>query len=182
MSTYLVWCETPVLLKRLCGMLCRCFCEPHHFCAKFLTWSHYLNISYTHLHVSAWNCSSYFDSFCFWAVSWKLQFNFDTCRSCMRIVSCFQETRISLLSVTFPFQKTACYSTNEIRSTNTISLNIFSEYNQQDATFLKFIYFCKTLYMFQTGFPSIRAQNCTYSVRYLSDRYCYLLLVAASSR
>jgi len=33
--------------------------------------------------------------------------------------------------------------------------NIFSENNQQDATFLKFIYFCKTLYMFQTGFPSI---------------------------
>ena len=33
--------------------------------------------------------------------------------------------------------------------------NIFSEYNQQDATFLKFIYFCKTLYMFQTVFPSI---------------------------
>ena len=28
----------------------------------------------------------------------------------------------------------------------------FAEYNQQDATFLKFIYFCKTLYMFQTGF------------------------------
>ena len=33
--------------------------------------------------------------------------------------------------------------------------NVFSEYNQQDATFLKFNYFCKTLYMFQTGFPSI---------------------------
>ena len=33
--------------------------------------------------------------------------------------------------------------------------NIFAEYNQQDAAFLKFIYFCKTLYMFQTVFPSI---------------------------
>ena len=33
--------------------------------------------------------------------------------------------------------------------------NIFSEYNQQDATFLKCIYFCKTLYMFQTVFLSI---------------------------
>ena len=33
--------------------------------------------------------------------------------------------------------------------------NILSECNQQDATFLKFIYFCKTLYMFQTIFPSI---------------------------
>jgi len=41
----------------------------------------------------------------------------------------------------------------------------------------QFIYFCKTLYMFQTGFrPSSEAQNCTYSVTYLSDRYCYLLL------
>jgi len=33
----------------------------------------------------------------------------------------------------------------------------FSEYNQQDATFLNLlrIYFCKTLFMFQTGFSSI---------------------------
>ena len=32
------------------------------------------------------------------------------------------------------------------------------------------VYFCKILYMFQTGFfrPSSGAQNCTYSVRYLS--------------
>jgi len=40
------------------------------------------------------------------------------------------------------------------------------------------IYFCKTLYMFQTGF-SVHHQelkNCTYSVRHLSDQYCYLLL------
>ena len=34
-------------------------------------------------------------------------------------------------------------------------LVIFSKYNQQDATFLKSIYFCKTPYMFQTGFRSI---------------------------
>ena len=33
--------------------------------------------------------------------------------------------------------------------------NIFSEYNQEDAMFLNFIYFCKTLYVFQTVFPSI---------------------------
>jgi len=40
------------------------------------------------------------------------------------------------------------------------------------------VYICKTLCMFQTGFfrPSSGAQNCTYSVRYLSDRYCYLLV------
>ena len=43
----------------------------------------------------------------------------------------------------------------------------------------QFIYFCTTLYMFQTVFrPSSEAQNCTYSVRYLSDQYCYLLLAA----
>ena len=36
-----------------------------------------------------------------------------------------------------------------------MSLSLFSEYNQRDATFLKFIYFCNTLYMFQTVFPSI---------------------------
>jgi len=33
--------------------------------------------------------------------------------------------------------------------------NIFSEYNQQDVTFLKFLYFCKMLYMFHTVLPSI---------------------------
>jgi len=36
-----------------------------------------------------------------------------------------------------------------------MSYNIVTQYNQQDATFLKFIYFSKTLYMFQTVFPSI---------------------------
>jgi len=33
--------------------------------------------------------------------------------------------------------------------------NTFLEYNQQDAPFLKFIYFCKTLYTFRTSSPSI---------------------------
>jgi len=62
--------------------------------------------------------------------------------------------------------------------------NIFSEYDQQDATLLRFIYFCKTVYMFQTVFlrPSSGAQNCTYSVRHLLDRYCYLLLAWTSLR
>jgi len=31
----------------------------------------------------------------------------------------------------------------------------FSEYNQQDATFLRFIYVCKMLYMFQMVFLPI---------------------------
>ena len=35
------------------------------------------------------------------------------------------------------------------------SSSIFSEYNTQDSMFLKFIYFCKILYMFQTVLPPI---------------------------
>jgi len=56
--------------------------------------------------------------------------------------------------------------------------NIFSEYNQQDATFLKFIYFCKTLYMFQTGFPSIIRSSKLHIQRQVFVRP--LLLPAAS--
>jgi len=46
----------------------------------------------------------------------------------------------------------------------------------------QFIYFCKKLYMFQTGFfrPS-SAQNCTYSVKYLSHKYCYLHFILSST-
>jgi len=41
---------------------------------------------------------------------------------------------------------------------------------------LKFILFGVTLYMFRTVFPSIiRSSICTYSNRYLSNRYCCLL-------
>jgi len=40
--------------------------------------------------------------------------------------------------------------------------NIFIEYNQQDVAFHDL---------------SSGAQNCTYSVRYLSDQHCYLPLV-----
>ena len=42
-----------------------------------------------------------------------------------------------------------------VQKRNKHTKKIFSEYNQQDAPFLKFIYFCKMLYMLQTGFPSI---------------------------
>jgi len=31
-------------------------------------------------------------------------------------------------------------------------IEYFAEYNQQNANFSQFIYFCKTLYMFQMGF------------------------------
>jgi hypothetical protein len=49
--------------------------------------------------------------------------------------------------------------------------DIFSEHNQQEATFLKFIHFCKPLYMFQTVFPSIIS---TYST-YMPDAVCAVL-------
>jgi hypothetical protein len=55
--------------------------------------------------------------------------------------------------------------------------NIFAEYNQQDATFLNLSITLRCSACFRRFFrPPSGAQNCTYSVRYLSDRYCYLLL------
>jgi len=59
-----------------------------------------------------------------------------------------------------------------------VMANIFSEYNQQDATFLKFIYFCKTLYMFQTGFLTIIRSSKLHIQRQVFVRP--LLLPAAS--
>jgi len=56
--------------------------------------------------------------------------------------------------------------------------SIFSEYNQQDAMFLKFIYFCKMLYMFQTGFPPIIRNTKLHTQRQPFVRQ--LLLPAAS--
>ena len=57
---------------------------------------------------------------------------------------------------------------------------VFSEFNQQDATFLKFIYFCKTLYVFQTVFPSnIRSSKlhiqCQVFVRLIPGAVCAVL-------
>jgi hypothetical protein len=62
--------------------------------------------------------------------------------------------------------------------------NIFSEYNQQDATFLNIFISVRRSTCFRRVFrPLSGAQNCTYSVRHLSDNYCYLLLAwKASSR
>ena len=60
--------------------------------------------------------------------------------------------------------------------------NIFAQYNQQDATFLNLFISVRRSTCFRRFFrPSSGAQNCTYSVRYLSDRYCYLMLAAGSS-
>jgi len=57
--------------------------------------------------------------------------------------------------------------------------NIFSEYNQQDVTFLNlFISERRSTCFRPFSRPSSGAQNCTHSVRHLSDQYCYLLLVA----
>jgi len=60
--------------------------------------------------------------------------------------------------------------------------SVFSEYNQKDATFLSLFISVRRCTCFRRLFcPSSRVQNCTYSVRHLSDRYCYLLLAAGSS-
>jgi hypothetical protein len=60
--------------------------------------------------------------------------------------------------------------------------DIFAEYNQQDAKFHNFFISVRHSTCFRRFFlPSSGAQNCTYSVRYLSDRYCCLLLACGSS-
>ena len=57
--------------------------------------------------------------------------------------------------------------------------NIFSEYNQKDTIFLNLFISVRPSTTFRRFLrPSSGAQNCTYSVRYLSDHYCYLLLAA----
>ena len=54
--------------------------------------------------------------------------------------------------------------------------NVFAEYNQQDAAFLNLFISVRRPTCFRRVFrPSSGAQNCTYSARHLSDRYCYLL-------
>jgi len=53
--------------------------------------------------------------------------------------------------------------------------NIFAEYNQQDATFHNLFISVRRSACFRRIFcPSSGAQNCTYSVRYLSDQYLTL--------
>ena len=55
--------------------------------------------------------------------------------------------------------------------------NIFTEYNQQDTMFHNFFICVRCSTCFRRFFrPSSGAENCTYSIRYLSDQYCYLLL------
>jgi len=55
--------------------------------------------------------------------------------------------------------------------------HILAEYNQQDAKFHNLFIYVRHSTCFRRVFrPSSGARNCTYNVRYLSDRYCYLLL------
>jgi len=62
-------------------------------------------------------------------------------------------------------------------------VNVLSEYNQQDATILNLFIHARHSVFFKRVFrPSSGAQNGTYSVTYLSDRYCYLLLEARSNK
>ena len=52
-------------------------------------------------------------------------------------------------------------------------------YNQRDATFLNLFISLRRSTCFRRVFrPSSGAQNCTYSVRYLSDRYCSLVVLS----
>jgi len=87
---------------------------------------------------------------------------------------------------------TVCKSSHLIRITDAIPSNltfvcpciakIFSEHNKQDANFFNLFIFVRRSTCFRRFFrPSSGAQNCTYSVRYLSDQYCYLLLAGQSS-
>ena len=56
---------------------------------------------------------------------------------------------------------------------------LFTDYNQQDATFHNSFISVRRCTCFRRFFrPSSGAQNCTYSVRYSSDQYCYLMLAA----
>ena len=65
--------------------------------------------------------------------------------------------------------------TENLNSSLTHTL-IFAEYNQQDATFLYLFISLRRSTCFRRFFRTQSgAQNCTYSVRYLSHRYCYLL-------
>ena len=55
--------------------------------------------------------------------------------------------------------------------------DVFAEYNQHGATFHNLFFSVRRLTCFGRFLrPSSGAQNCTYSVTYLSDQYCYLLL------
>ena len=56
-------------------------------------------------------------------------------------------------------------------------VSVFSQYNQQDATFLTLFIPIGRSTCFRRFFrPSAGNENCIYSVRHLSDHYCYLLL------
>jgi len=53
--------------------------------------------------------------------------------------------------------------------------NIFTQYNQQDATFHNLFISVRRFICFRRFFrPSSGAKNCTYNVRYLSDQYLTL--------
>ena len=58
-------------------------------------------------------------------------------------------------------------------------VSILSIYFQQDATLHSLFISGKLLYMFQVVSPPIirSTHNCIYSIWYLSNRYCYLLLL-----
>ena len=108
-----------------------------------------------------------------------------------RCVRCHTVTRFSwqaaatVSAALSPAVRSTGWSLRRRNGSHTIWINaLFSEYNQQDAMFLNFFISVKSCTCFRLFFrPSSGAQNYTYSVRYLSVQYCYLLLAwTASSR
>ena len=85
--------------------------------------------------------------------------------------------RIILYDYRFGFSDDTTYESWErLTSTCPCVANIFAAYNQQDATFHNLFISVRRFTCFRQVFrPSSGPQNCTYSVRYLSDQYCYLL-------
>ena len=59
---------------------------------------------------------------------------------------------------------------------NTTNRPLLAEYNQQDATFHNLFISVRRSTCLRRFRPSSGAQNCTYSVRYLSDQYLTLYL------
>jgi len=67
-----------------------------------------------------------------------------------------------------------CYC-RKIRRIELATNNLFAEYNQHDATFHNLFISVRRFTCFRRFFrPSLGAQNCTYRVRYWSDKYLTL--------
>jgi len=96
------------------------------------------------------------------------------CSSCLYIVSVavwFMHSLVQWFEVTC--NSTDLLTSINLKFTGPCIANIFAEYDQQDAMFHNFFISVRRSTCFRLVFRPPGAQNCTYSVRYLSDRYCY---------